>query len=152
MNVFEELAAEWYEFQGYCVRKNVTYGKGRSGGIGIEMDLIACRLGSDPVHLESTVTSGPTAIEKLKKHFTEAKEAYREVLNVAPCKVKQKAIVFSAKDRSKLEDDGVEVMSKDEFMKTIVEAMEKKNLSTDSVPHSLPLLRVVQEVVHLLRK
>ena len=36
VNVMEELVAEWYEYQGYCVRKNVPFGKGPKGGILVE--------------------------------------------------------------------------------------------------------------------
>ena len=39
-NHLEQLIAEWYEFQGYFVRRNVLVGKRSKGGYECELDVI----------------------------------------------------------------------------------------------------------------
>ena len=40
-NFLEELTAEWYEFNGYFVRRNVNVGKRPEGGYECELDVVA---------------------------------------------------------------------------------------------------------------
>ncbi len=40
-NHLEQLVAEWYEFQGYFVRKNINVGKRLRGGYECELDIVA---------------------------------------------------------------------------------------------------------------
>jgi len=40
-NFLEQLVAEWYEFQGYFVRRNVRVGKRVRGGFSGELDVVA---------------------------------------------------------------------------------------------------------------
>ena len=40
-NYLEQLVAEWYEYQGYFVRRNVLVGKRAKGGYAGELDVIA---------------------------------------------------------------------------------------------------------------
>src|SRR5690242_17667960 len=41
VNFLEQLAAEWYEFQGYYVRRNVKVGPRARGGHEGELDIVA---------------------------------------------------------------------------------------------------------------
>ncbi len=65
-NHLEQLLAEWYEFQGYYLRRNVLVGKRPQGGYACELDIV----GFHPVtrhliHIEASldadswVTSSP---------------------------------------------------------------------------------------------
>jgi hypothetical protein len=40
-NFLEQLAAEWYEFSGYFVRRNVHVGRRARGGWECELDVVA---------------------------------------------------------------------------------------------------------------
>ena len=40
-NYLEQLAAEWYEYQGYIIRRNVLVGKREKGGYEGELDIVA---------------------------------------------------------------------------------------------------------------
>lgn len=40
-NYLEELVSEWYEFQGYFIRRNVWVGKRTKGGFECELDVVA---------------------------------------------------------------------------------------------------------------
>jgi hypothetical protein len=41
INFLEQLAAEWYEFRGYFVRRNVRVGPRPNGGHECELDVVA---------------------------------------------------------------------------------------------------------------
>jgi hypothetical protein len=45
VNYLEQLLAEWYEFPGYFLRRNVLVGKRKKGGYDCELDIV----GFDPV-------------------------------------------------------------------------------------------------------
>lgn len=40
-NHLEDLLAEWYEYQGYFVRRNINVGKRAAGGYACELDIVA---------------------------------------------------------------------------------------------------------------
>src|SRR5438270_8114137 len=40
-NHLEQLVAEWYEYQGYYIRRNVKVGKRQRGGWEAELDIVA---------------------------------------------------------------------------------------------------------------
>lgn len=40
-NHLEQLIAEWYEYQGYFVRRNILVGKRAKGGYECELDVVA---------------------------------------------------------------------------------------------------------------
>ena len=41
MNFLEQLIAEWYEYQGYYVKRNIRVGKLPKGGYEEELDIVA---------------------------------------------------------------------------------------------------------------
>lgn len=41
LNYLEQLVAEWYEFQGYFLRRNINVGKRDRGGYECELDVVA---------------------------------------------------------------------------------------------------------------
>lgn len=50
---FEDLLAEWYEYRGFFVRRNVLVGKRPNGGYECELDVVAFHLTQKRlVHLE----------------------------------------------------------------------------------------------------
>ncbi|TCZ85031.1 hypothetical protein [Lysobacter sp. N42] len=58
MNWLEQLVAEWYEYQGYFVRRNVLVGRRANGGWECELDVVAFHPGLRPlVHIEPSMDS-----------------------------------------------------------------------------------------------
>lgn len=56
MNHLEQLVAEWYEFQGYFVRRNVMVDPRPRGGYECELDVVAFHPGKQHlVHLEPSL-------------------------------------------------------------------------------------------------
>jgi len=55
-NFLEQLVAEWYEFQGFFVRRNVLVGKRLKGGHEGELDVVAFHPGKKRlVHIETSM-------------------------------------------------------------------------------------------------
>ena len=59
VNHLEQLVAEWYEYQGYFVRKNVLVGKRAKGGYECELDIVAFNPATKKlVHIEPSLDAG----------------------------------------------------------------------------------------------
>lgn len=52
-NHLEQLIAEWYEFRGYFVRRNVHVGKRLEGGYECELGIVAFHPGERKLHRTS---------------------------------------------------------------------------------------------------
>ncbi len=71
-NFLESLVAEWYEFNGYFVRRNTRVGKRQRGGFESELDVVAfCPAKNHLVHIEVSSDAGswPTRESRLTKKF-----------------------------------------------------------------------------------
>lgn len=77
MNHLEQLVAEWYEFRGYFVRRNVAVGKRLNGGYDCELDVVAfCPARHHLVHLEPSMDANPWAVRE--KRYAKKFEAGRK--------------------------------------------------------------------------
>ncbi len=55
-NYLEQLVAEWYEYQGYFVRRNVLVGKRAKGGYKCELDVVGLHPSKQHlVHIEPSM-------------------------------------------------------------------------------------------------
>lgn len=56
MNHLEQLVAEWYEYRGYFVRRNVQVGPRTKGGYECELDVVAFHPAQNHlVHIEPSM-------------------------------------------------------------------------------------------------
>ena len=68
-NFLEQLVAEWYEYQGYFVRRNVRVGKLSAGGFEGELDVVAFHPDTRRlVHIESSMDAD--SWDKREQRFT----------------------------------------------------------------------------------
>lgn len=76
-NHLEELIAEWYEYKGYYVKRNVMVGKREKGGYECELDIIAFNPETNHlVHLEPSLDadSWSTREQRYQKKFVAGKK------------------------------------------------------------------------------
>jgi len=84
MNFLEQIAAEWYQYNGYFVRTNLRFGRnvrGRGGHAG-EIDVIAYEPKTeDFIHIEASTDSESWSKRKqiFEKKFTNARRYYLEI-------------------------------------------------------------------------
>src|SRR6266545_1467343 len=84
MSHLEDLLCEYYEWQGYIVRRNIKVGRLKHGGWESELDVIAYHPKSrDLIHLEPSIDALPWSLreQRFKKKFLAGqKYIFRDVL------------------------------------------------------------------------
>jgi hypothetical protein len=149
MNHLEQLVAEWYEFRGYFVRRNVQVGKRLMGGYECELDVVAF----DPkekhlVHIEPSMDAHTWA--KREARFTKKFEAGRKYIPtlfdgmVLPQEIHQIALLGFASNANVKVLGGGQIMTTSELFQKIVEHLAAKRIAKAAVPEQYPLLRTIQ--------
>ena len=68
-NFLEQLVAEWYEFQGYFVRRNVLMGKRAKGGYECELEIVAFHpTGKRLVQVEPSMDADSWEVRERRYH------------------------------------------------------------------------------------
>lgn len=87
MNFWEELAAEWYMYQGYFTRTNVKFSRRRNGGYEGEIDVLALDVAQNHlIHIECSTDASPwdQRISRMKRKFDSAMPHYTALIGVNP--------------------------------------------------------------------
>ena len=161
MNFLEQLAAEWYEYNGYFVRRNIKFGgaAGKStGGHSGEIDVLAYRPKDNTlVHIEASSDFDSWEKRKVKfitKKFTKLADLeYIRAVGLAPSSIGRIAIVSHSRrptDLSWKTKDGnpIEVIDIPTFVGTILAALQKRQHARNiSIPEQLPLLRAMHYAI-----
>ena len=147
MNFLEQLAAEWYEFNGYFVRTNVRLEKREKGGYTGEIDVVAY----DPkdrtmIHVETSTAAGKksTIAKRMQRQFSVASEQYNSLFNFKPEKLKKIAIVGTARAATVNIGGDIKVYSIPQFIKMVSESMTKHPIIGEAIPEGYPILRAMQ--------
>jgi hypothetical protein len=152
MSHLEDLLNEYYEWQGYIVRRNVKVGRLGHGGWEGELDIVAYHPKShDLVHLEPSIDGDPWV--KRERRFAKKFQAGLKYIfpDVFPwldpsTPLKQTAVLVStgAKRRTL---GRAEVRSIDEFVKEIRgKIAHEGKMASAAVPEQYRLLRTIQLV------
>ena len=83
INYLEQLVAEWYEYQGCFVRRNIHVGKRPKGGYECELDLVAFNPAlRHLVHIEPSMDADSWKKEKCdtRKSSNQGENTYRNCL------------------------------------------------------------------------
>jgi hypothetical protein len=148
-NFLEQLVAEWYEFKGYYVRRNVNVGKRKKGGFESELDVVAFNPKEQRlIHIEPSMDSHSWSMRE--RRFAAKFKAGREYipslfLGFEPLpEIEQVALLVygSGNDRSKL-GGGRLVLIKD-FLEEIRQNLAKREVRNAAVPEQYTILRSMQ--------
>jgi len=150
-NHLEDLVAEWYEFQGFFVRRNVSVGKRVRGGYECELDVVAFHPEKRLlVHVEPLdADSWATREARYAKKF-EAGRRYIPSLFPGfdlPAEIEQIAVFASGgpKGRSTLANCRV-LFANDLIVQTFM-SLRGRRLASSAIPEHLPILRSFQFVL-----
>ena len=158
MNYLEQLAVEWYSFQGYFVRSNVRARKRARGGWDAELDVLAYEpKGQRLLHVELSGDSNPWQVRKsrfLTKKFIFTRAEYEDLLGFEIQTLERIAVVGYS--RTSVADrkwgDGIRVVLVPEFLQVIADHIGKLGGPMRNViPEGFPILRTVQAVAHWVR-
>jgi hypothetical protein len=148
MNFLEQLVAEWFEYRGFFVRRNVKVGRREKGGYDCELDVVAfdpatrCVLHVEPsmdadtwerrnFRYDKKFEAGRIHIPGIFSHFGELVD----IRQIALFGYGGKGTGFVA---------GGEVMLVSELMADIAQDLRGKKIARQAVPEIYPLLRAVQ--------
>jgi len=156
-NFLEQLVAEWYEYRGYFVRRNVPVGRRARGGYEAELDVVAFNPGTRHlVHLEPSMDaeSWETRERRFRRKFDAGREHIPELFPGVdvPREIEQIAILVSASKANHPTLGGGQVLLVSDLMREIMEELSDKKLSENAVPEHHALLRTLQLVVEYRKK
>jgi len=151
-NHFEQLVAEWYEYQGYFVRRNINVGKRPQGGYECELDIVAF----DPetkklVHIEPSLDTDSWAKRENRylKKFNAGKKHIPQIFKgfEIPPNIDQIALFLFASTENHKEIAGGKIMLVSELLVIISKELSKFKVAKKAVPEHFPLLRTIQFVM-----
>lgn len=157
MNWLEQLIAEWLEFQGYFVRRNVLIGPRERGGYDGELDVVGFHPGLKRlVHYEAS--SDADSWEKRNLRFARKFELGRKHIPQLfagmnlPATLEQFVVLTIASKVSHAEIGGAPIILINELMHEIHEEMATKRIESSAVREQFVILRTLQYWAHAERR
>lgn len=147
-NHLEDLVAEWYQFQGYFVRRNVQVGKRQTGGYECELDVVAFHPGLQKlVQIEPSLDGDKWDKRELRytKKFA-AGRAHIPALFAGltlPANVEQIALFVFGGGAERTVGGGRVVFIRD-FMQEVLATVRTRRVESAAIPEQYPLLRTLQ--------
>lgn len=151
MNFLEELVAEWYEYQGYFVRRNILVGKRKKGGYECELDVVAFNpVSRHLVHVEPSMDADSWVRREVRfrKKFEAGKRhipALFEGLKI-PKEIDQVALLGYGSKKSRTTLAGGRIQLVPELLAEIFTKLRDTSVATKAVPEDKPILRTLQYV------
>lgn len=149
MNHLEQLTAEWYEFRGYFVRRNVYVGKRPTGGYECELDVVAfCPKQRRLVHIEPSMDAHTW--QKREDRYAKKFEAGRKYIPALfsgmdlPGEIDQIALLGFASNTNVKTLAGGRIMTSSELLSEITAEICSMTISKSAIPEQYPLLRTIQ--------
>ena len=151
-NHLEDLIAEWYEFRGFFVRRNVVVGKRANGGYECELDVVAFHPTEERlVHLEPSLDAASWRKREAKfaKKFAGGRKHIPDLFRglEVPKMPEQIAVLVFASAANFKTIGGAKIVFAGEIVGEILAYLRTKRLATAAVPQQYPLLRTLQYVV-----
>ena len=146
----EDLVDEYYQWQGYIVRRNIKVGPLKHGGWAGELDIVAYDPKTeDLIHLEPSIDalSWARREEKFRKKFSVGrKHIFADVFpwldRTTP--LKQVAVLITSGENHRTLADA-DVLSIDEFMREVRQKVGTAGrMASNAIPEQFGLLRTVQ--------
>lgn len=148
-NYLEQLVAEWYEFQGYFIRRNVMVGKLPKGGYECELDIVAFHPEAKHlVHIEPThdAHSWAKREERFKKKFNAGRKYIPELFKGfdIPEHIEQICLLGFGTNTNHPTLAGGKVVTVTEFLVEIIEKLRETSMNNCAMSENHPLLRTLQ--------
>jgi hypothetical protein len=149
LNFLEQLAAEWFELNGYFVRRNIHVGlRENRGGYECELDVIAFNPKERHlIHIEPSMDSYSwnTRETRFKKKFSAGKkyipklfEGFDDLPNIESVAL---LVYGSGRDRKTI--GGGEVWMIGDFLQKVRVGIKKRSISKNGIPEQYVILRAM---------
>jgi hypothetical protein len=150
-NFLEQLIAEWYEIQGYFIRKNVLVGKRPKGGYECELDVVAFHPSKKHlVHIEPSMDASSWA--EREKRFEKKFDAGRKYIPLLfngldiPGNINQIAVLVFASKQKRDTLAGGKLILGNELLEIIFADLQSRSIYSQTIPEQFPILRAFQFV------
>lgn len=150
-NYLEQLVAEWYEYRGYFVRRNVWVGLRAKGGYECEIDVVAFH--PEKKHLVQIEPSMDTnSWEKREKRYRAKFDAGKRHIPTIfsgftlPPKLDQIALLNYASTANHTKLGGGRVQLVPELLTEILSELRQRSVKSQAVPEQFIILRTLQFV------
>jgi hypothetical protein len=150
MNFLEELVTEWYEYQGYFIRRNVLVGKRLAGGHECELDVVAFHPETRHlVHIEPSMDASKweTRERRFRKKFSAGITYIPKLFPGLLCgeeQIEQIALLVFSPKSGGLTLGGGKVLHVSDLLRQIVLHFSGFSMIKAQVHEQFPLLRTIQ--------
>jgi hypothetical protein len=149
VNHLEQLIAEWYEFQGFFVRRNIRVDKLPTGGYACELDVVAYHPGKRKlVHIESSLDADSWAKREVRfrKKFAAGRQHIPELFHGIdlPDESEQIAVLAFASKKNHQELAGGKLVLVQELLAEVAQDLAERRIAQNAIPEQFGLLRTIQ--------
>jgi hypothetical protein len=150
-NHLEQLLAEWYEFQGYYLRRNTPVGRLPRGGYACELDIVGFHpITRHLIHLEASLDadSWERREERYERKFRLGREYIPQLFTGLdlPAGIDQRAVLVFASKGKKTTIGGGKIVLAAEIVEEILTALRGRQMATNMIPEQMPIMRTLQFV------
>lgn len=150
-NYLEQLVAEWYEFRGYYVRRNVLVGRRAKGGHDCELDVVAFKPDTQHlVHIEPSMDASNWRVreERFAKKFEAGRKYIPSLFKglVLPGEIEQFALLGFASNKTYKTIGSGKIILIPHLLTEIFAQLRPTSLASSAVPEQFPILRTLQLV------
>jgi len=151
VNYLEQLVAEWYEFQGYFVRRNIRVGPRPNGGYNCELDVVAFNPQEGKlVHIEPSMDAHTWAVreQRFANKFLAGRTHIPALFAgvTLPETIEQIALLGYASTQNHTTVGGGRIMLVPELLVEILRKLRDLPILSGAVHEQFPILRTLQFV------
>jgi hypothetical protein len=156
-NHLEDLIAEWYQFKGYFVRKNIPVNPRPQGGFETELDIVAFNPETKHlVHIEPSLDadSWDNRQRRYEKKFKAGKDHIPKMfasLVTQSHPIDQIAVFVFCSKNTHSNIGGGKILHDSVLMADIFKEIKDRKLDKKAIPEQFPLLRTLQYVAEYWR-
>jgi len=150
MEYLEQLAREWYEYEGYFVRRDLWVGFQPDGSYECELDVVAFHpTRHHVVHIEPSfdLLGWPEKEKHFQSKFDAGRKYLHRIFGAEPrVHLEQIALILSPEPAHRHSIGGGRVVLFRDFLAEILTALYAFDISSSTVPDQWPLIRTLQLV------
>jgi hypothetical protein len=148
-NYLEQLVAEWYEYRGYFIRRNVWVGRRAKGGYDCELDIVGFHPETKHlIQVEPSMDSASWAVreDRYAKKFTAGRKHIPNLFSGMdiPKDVEQIALIVYCSPTTRRTLGGGRLVHVSAFLREIYAHIGQKGISSEIIPEQFTILRSFQ--------